>query len=955
MNNDFSRGSEWRKWDLHLHTPSSYDYQNGSVTNEDIVNKLVENNIALAVITDHHFIDINRYFELKNLSQGRVTFLPGIELRTELGGSKSVHITAIFPSFNDKMELQDLWDKLKVKLDISETKVKEKGDDNIYVNFKDAVEVIKKLNGLVTIHSGKKSNSVENIKNSFPYKQALKTDIAYMVDFYEIGSEADIETYETRVFPDIDREIPLIIGSDNHNICDYQLKLNCWIKADPTFEGLKQAIVECKERISCKEKPCKLTQIELNKTKYIDKIAIGSNDSSECWFDQEIPLNSELVSIIGNKGNGKSALADILGLIANSKNFEYFSFLNDNKFYKSAVADKHYAKLKWFADGDYSKTVNLHQQCNDSEIEKVRYIPQSYFEKVCNLIDNQKDFKREIEKVIFRHLKDEDKQDANSFDELIRIKKENCVKEIENWIIKLKELIPKYVSISDKLLEQNLQLNRSSLNELANQKISIESKLLALDKNSVKKPISNDNSTKIKEYTDEITKITKDVEQLEKQKSDLTVQIDNLNDIKTEMQDFQSYYNNLSYKLFEKLKQLNIKFEDIITVKFDKTIIEAKQVELQKLQGTVLEKIDKNAKKVSGLSAAKNEEEKKLSGEEKRYQDYINSKTLFEQELKGLLGDKEKPLSKKETYYYYEYLCSNEYIDNLKEQKGCLFKEIQQISVNIFETYLDIRKLYEKLKENVDQFIREFEFNPNSNIKINFSPKIKILKELLIDNIMVYVDKQGNFRGDEKRDKIFNELCNMDLNNSEHFTKMLETLLSNLKNNLGNTEDTINKTLKRDAKAEDLYLYIFSAKYLDVDYELEFNDKQISMLSPGERGLLLLIFFLLADTSNIPLILDQPEENLDNQTIYNVLVQLIKNAKRKRQVIVVTHNPNLAVVCDSEQIICADFNTERKPKICYISGSIENKEINKKIVNVLEGTMPAFKNREDKYFYNNSN
>ena len=431
-------------------------------------------------------------------------------------------------------------------------------------------------------------------------------------------------------------------------------------------------------------------------------------------------------------------------------------------------------------------------------------------------------------------------------------------------------------------MEQNLQLNRSSLNELANQKLSIESKLLALDKNSVKKPISNNNSTKIKEYTDEITKITKDVEQLEKQKSDLTVQIDNLNDIKTEIQDFQSYYNNLSYKLFEKLKQLNIKFEDIITVKFDKTIIEAKQVELQKLQGAVLEKIDKNAKKVSELSAAKNEEEKKLSGEEKRYQDYINSKTLFEQELKGLLGDKEKPLSKKETYYYYEYLCSNEYIDNLKEQKDCLFKEIQQISVNIFETYLDIRKLYEKLKENVDQFIKEFEFNPNSNIKINFSPKIKILKELLVDNIMVYVDKQGNFRGDEKRDKIFNELCNMDLNNSEHFTKMLETLLSNLKNNLGNTEDTINKTLKRDAKAEDLYLYIFSAKYLDVDYELEFNDKQISMLSPGERGLLLLTFFLLADTSNIPLILDQPEENLDNQTIYNVLVQLIKNAKRKK-------------------------------------------------------------------------
>lgn len=146
-----------------------------------------------------------------------------------------------------------------------------------------------------------------------------------------------------------------------------------------------------------------------------------------------------------------------------------------------------------------------------------------------------------------------------------------------------------------------------------------------------------------------------------------------------------------------------------------------------------------------------------------------------------------------------------------------------------------------------------------------------------------------------------------------------------------------------------MYEYIFSAKYLEVDYDLEFNNKPISMLSPGERGLLLLTFFLLADTSSNPLILDQPEDNLDNQTIYNVLVQLIKNAKKKRQVIIVTHNPNLAVVCDSDQIICANFDSSKDPKIEYLSGSIENPDINERIVNILEGTMPAFKNRDKKY------
>lgn len=248
MSNNFSRGSEWRKWDLHLHTPSSYDYQNGSVTNEDIVNKLIDNNIALAVITDHHWIDVARFFELKNLAQGKVVFLPGIELRTELGGSESIHITVVFPNFEEKSELEDLWNKLNVKLGLSD-QVKEKGNDSVYVNFENASKIIKEHNGFISIHSGNKSNSIEKITNALSYKMAIKTDIANIVDFYEIGNENDITNYETRVFPSIGKIIPLVRGSDNHNILEYQLKLNCWIKADPTFEGLKQSIIQPKERI----------------------------------------------------------------------------------------------------------------------------------------------------------------------------------------------------------------------------------------------------------------------------------------------------------------------------------------------------------------------------------------------------------------------------------------------------------------------------------------------------------------------------------------------------------------------------------------------------------------------------------------------------------------------------------------------------------------------------------
>ena len=94
--------------------------------------------------------------------------------------------------------------------------------------------------------------------------------------------------------------------------------------------------------------------------------------------------------------------------------------------------------------------------------------------------------------------------------------------------------------------------------------------------------------------------------------------------------------------------------------------------------------------------------------------------------------------------------------------------------------------------------------------------------------------------------------------------------------------------------------------------------------------------------------MDQPEENLDNESVYSLLVPYIKKAKQKRQVIIVTHNPNLAVVCDAEQIIYADMN-KKKNEIRYESGSIESQEMNKRIVDVLEGTMPAFTKRDEKY------
>lgn len=151
------------------------------------------------------------------------------------------------------------------------------------------------------------------------------------------------------------------------------------------------------------------------------------------------------------------------------------------------------------------------------------------------------------------------------------------------------------------------------------------------------------------------------------------------------------------------------------------------------------------------------------------------------------------------------------------------------------------------------------------------------------------------------------------------------------------------------ARTDALYDYIFSLDYVKPYYKLKLDNKELAELSPGEKGALLLIFYLILDRGDIPLVIDQPEDNLDNQSVYKILVPFIDEARSRRQIVIVTHNPNLAVVCDSEQIISVAIDKMNGNMFTFASGSLENAEINRRVVEVLEGTMPAFNNRDMKY------
>ena len=191
----------------------------------------------------------------------------------------------------------------------------------------------------------------------------------------------------------------------------------------------------------------------------------------------------------------------------------------------------------------------------------------------------------------------------------------------------------------------------------------------------------------------------------------------------------------------------------------------------------------------------------------------------------------------------------------------------------------------------------------------------------------------------------------MDLDSIIEFPSSInESLQYDKRDGANNALRNIEVQLKKGHTKQDLYDYIYSMDYIVPFFQLKMNGKPLSSLSPGERGALLLLLYLFIDMDDKPLIIDQPEENLDNESVYKYIVHFIKEAKRRRQIIMVTHNPNLAVVCDADQIIQMKIDKQNGNTVSYESGAIENPTINKIIVDILEGTYPAFHNRDSKYF-----
>jgi predicted ATPase len=259
---------------------------------------------------------------------------------------------------------------------------------------------------------------------------------------------------------------------------------------------------------------------------------------------------------------------------------------------------------------------------------------------------------------------------------------------------------------------------------------------------------------------------------------------------------------------------------------------------------------------------------------------------------------------------------------------------------------------YKRLYGPVQAFVNSDE---HKDMKLPLDFHVQIDESRFQEQFLGRLNRQvrGSFSGIEESNQIVRGmLSEVDFDSVDaalaFATKIDDMLRFDHREGQQNREARLEDQLRRGVEAQDLLDYIFGFEYLSPRYSLTYAGQEIGQLSPGQRGLLLLVFYLLVDKDDIPIVIDQPEENLDNQTIFNILVKCIKEAKERRQVIIVTHNPNLAVVCDAEQLIYASCDKENS-RFTYESGAMENTAIASRVIEILEGTAPAFKNRQSKY------
>jgi len=532
---------------------------------------------------------------------------------------------------------------------------------------------------------------------------------------------------------------PCIHSSDAHNydrLFEPENKRYTWIKADPTFEGLMQVLYEPKERVYIGDEPNIFKRVRNNKTKYISTVTFKKNPDStldEKWFEghESIPFNPELVAIIGNKGSGKSALSDTIGLLGNSKQQTHFSFLHKDKFCnpKDNKAGHFTACLKW-EDGFPQEAPLSTKVKTDTEVEMVAYIPQNYLERICSDEVEGKEFNKELKGVIFSHVEDAERLGCLSLEELITAKtdeKNAAIEIIKKSIHTLNLDIIKLEKMLHPNYKQELE-NKLKLKEA--EKAGIEKPL------EVKKPgaadlerqkeieeINKNIALKQGEIESHTTKITK----LQTEKIDLSKRINDANTLLQKLDNFQHQFDTFHAECDLLCSSLGVDFEKIAKLELNTADIKAIQTNALTRLVNVNNELNEDNKKgpVYKLNQAKDELEKlktALDQDNKNYQKYLKELQEWKKQCEAIEGNEHAP--EEGTIWYYKATLKKiekSIPDKLQELKAKRTTKIREIYNKLDE----LKKDYEQLYASVKEFMKSAPFSGPDRLLLDFNVSIE--------------------------------------------------------------------------------------------------------------------------------------------------------------------------------------------------------------------------------------
>ncbi|CAJ4481291.1 AAA domain protein [Burkholderia pseudomallei] len=739
---------------------------------------------------------------------------------------------------------------------------------------------------------------------------------------------------------------------------------NCftWIKADCTFKGLLQAIEEFGDRVFVGDNPPKRQHVELNRTKFIRSVKVARKETSkltDTWFDMELPLNPDLVAIIGNKGSGKSALADIIALAGNTKNHRSFSFLNDARFRdpRARLAQHFEGTLVWRDGSEISR--DLDKDPEPSSVERVKYLPQSYLETLCNELGagGSATFDTELRKIIYSHVPTEDQLGQPSMDALLKFK----VAEINKAVEVLRARIS---AVNIDIVGTDARLFPEFRKGLEARLVAKRAELASLE-DSKPKQVEDPNASP--EALEESKQAAAKIDGLEQQLQAVGSEESGLREAKSAAAKRQAVARRIAQALANQKKQsdafegelkqllgelgvdipISSMFEARIDAKPVDDVAKAMQAEIDAIDGK-LKSAEPGSllKRREEISASIADAKSKLGERQRLFVLYKEELGKWEQSKAEVMG----PAEKQGTIAWLESEIASlaalpDRLQGFKAQRAELSKEIHGLIRSMVDEF-------QRLYLPVQAFVKSAG-QMDMNLPLEFH--VRIEEAGFLDQFLGKLNRQvrGTFSGVDESNQLLRRML-QEANFAEPgdalaFAERIDQAMRcDQREGQEGREARLADQLRKGVEATEVLDYIFGLEYLSPRYSLTYGGQDIGQLSPGERGLLLLVFYLLVDKDDIPIVIDQPEENLDNQTIYKILVKCIKKAKERRQVIMVTHNPNLAVVCDAEQIIYAFRNTEGV-RFVYEAGAIEQPEIKNRVVQILEGTEPAFKNRQSKY------